>query len=297
MAYRIEPDRPFDEEVRRIAAEEVGAVMAALGTPGEEGEDRIHGARKRLKKTRGLLRLVRKGAPAFYQAENARYRDIARALAGARDAAALVETADRFIEDYPREAAVLGQVRAALVERRDRLTGKAMRPDGAIAAAIERCREGLAAIAVLELPRERAAAAAVISDGVRKTLRKIEKAAAAASTPEDFHEMRKGVKYHWMHLGLTRRLWPDGVSRRRKEVKALGERLGELNDIAVMRDTLEAEALLSGMPGAEARFRELLGRKEKKLRRRIMSETERLFSVKPVKAARLVAKGYGKKAA
>ncbi len=44
-----------------------------------------------------------------------------------------------------------------------------------------------------------------------------------------------------MHLSLLGRLWPTPIKVRRKAVDELGERLGDLHDVFVMRALLDAD--------------------------------------------------------
>ena len=61
----------------------------------------MHGARKDLKKTRALLRLVRPALPGkVYRRENRELRDIARALSSTRDADVLVAVVDGLHKRY-----------------------------------------------------------------------------------------------------------------------------------------------------------------------------------------------------
>ncbi len=101
MSYRIHPDRPLGEEVRRIFTDEIAKSVAILEETDERRLDGLHDTRKRLKKLRGLVRLVRPGDPGSSRRENVRLRDTARTLSAARDASALVETVDRFRADFP----------------------------------------------------------------------------------------------------------------------------------------------------------------------------------------------------
>ena len=78
----------------------------------------------------------------------------------------------------------------------------------------------------------------------RATLRRARKALDKASSrgeADDFHDLRKAAKTHSMHLSLLGRLWPTPIKARRKAVDKLGEHLGELHDVFVMRALLDAE--------------------------------------------------------
>jgi hypothetical protein len=99
MGYRFRrDDASVEAGVRRIADEQLGKAVAALG--GEALHEGVHDARKRVKKLRGLLRLVRPGFKGYAE-ENRTLRDAARTLSGLRDHAAMIETLDRLAARYP----------------------------------------------------------------------------------------------------------------------------------------------------------------------------------------------------
>lgn len=88
MSYRIRPGKDLTTEVVRIAEIQYDRAIETLGDQPKGRYQAIHDARKRFKKLRGLFRLVREAAPDFYEAENARIRDMARTLSTVRDATA-----------------------------------------------------------------------------------------------------------------------------------------------------------------------------------------------------------------
>ncbi|MDN2566451.1 CHAD domain-containing protein [Aquibium sp. A9E412] len=298
MSYRIDPRLPLAAEIGRIASEEARAAIALLAVAAEGGAPDLHATRKRLKKLRGLLRLVRDGDPCFYATENARYRDVAASLSAARDAGALVETADRFLRDFPEAAQPLGRLRAALAERHATAEADAdLR--AAVRAAVTRLEAGLRALEHLSLPQEPEAAAHVLRAGLERTLRRARRQIAAArrqKSAEPLHELRKSVKHHWMHVGLCRAAWPGSAGKQRTRLKALGERLGELNDIDVLRAALEREDTALVAADDLATVHALLARQEKALRKRCLAGARRLFDEKPAKRAARVARRYRKAA-
>lgn len=302
MSFRIDPALPLDDEVRRIVREEATAAASVLsGTGGGRHRD-LHSARKRLKKLRGLVRLVRAGDKAFHDSENARYRDIARSLAVARNAGALVEMADRFANEFGEEAHAGGlpAIRAALAARRERIVSEQKGVEEAVAAAAASLQEGTGALAGLALPHEPEAAAEVVRKGVKRTLSKAAgslKTARKGGAAEDFHELRKAVKYHWMHVGLLREVWPGKPGKRRSRLKALGEALGEMNDIAVMRALLAGEGAALARPAEIGAFLELMARKEQALRDDCLAAAGRLFDEPPGRPAAEVGAAYARAAA
>src|SRR5689334_2251019 len=93
MAYRLSTD-DLAASFRRVAGEQLGGAAGGLEDP-DDPVEAVHDARKRLKKTRALLRLARPAMRAdAFRAYNRELRDQGRALSGARDADVMVETVD-----------------------------------------------------------------------------------------------------------------------------------------------------------------------------------------------------------
>ena len=68
---------------------------------GDDPVEAIHDARKRIKKTRALLRLARPGLKTkAYRRRNRELRDTGRGMSGTRDADVLVETVDALAERF-----------------------------------------------------------------------------------------------------------------------------------------------------------------------------------------------------
>ncbi|ESY27173.1 CHAD domain-containing protein [Mesorhizobium sp. LNJC391B00] len=294
MSFRIDPRLPLTGEVRRILGEEIGKALAHLAVARDQPEQALHKCRKRLKSARALLRLVRSGNETFCRTENQCYRQVAALLAGPREATALVETVDRLAAAFPEQVAGggLDSVRDRLVARQHEMHAGAGL-DAAIGAATAACEEGLIRIERLLLPDLPEHAADVLAEGARKTLRRARKAldrAGSRGEAEDFHDLRKAAKTHSMHLSLLGRLWPTPIKVRRKAVDELGERLGELHDVFVMRVLLEAD----GEPLGDAQDTRLLGkllkRSEKSLKKSCLAGAAELFGDSPKRSTKKLAR-------
>ena len=98
MAYRLEAGESVSKGIKRIATEQITKAIADLSAADETSIDvSVHQARKRLKKTRAVVRLVRdRIGKDLYKQENARYRDIGRKLANLRDARVKIVTLDKL---------------------------------------------------------------------------------------------------------------------------------------------------------------------------------------------------------
>ncbi len=135
-------------------------------------------------------------------------------LAGPREAAALIETLDRLAAEFPEETTggALEPVRDKLVARHAGVLGKDLTK--AVGAAAASCRTGLTRLEKMNLPDHPEAAADILADGLRATMRRARKALENAKDrgdPSDFHDLRKAVKAHAKHLTLLKKFWPSPV--------------------------------------------------------------------------------------
>src|SRR6187200_3306674 len=96
MTYRLDPAKPMSEALRQVAFAELEIAHGALSTPPERHSG-VHNARKCLKRLRSLLLLTRPGMPepAFADLTD-KLTTIARGLAAARDAHALIDAVDKL---------------------------------------------------------------------------------------------------------------------------------------------------------------------------------------------------------
>ena len=101
-AFRISPAEPVPDEVRRVARGRIDHAIDELRCSSESSrEEAVHEARKDMKKLRALLRLVRgELGERVYSAENACFRDVARELAGVRDADVMLATLTDLEQRY-----------------------------------------------------------------------------------------------------------------------------------------------------------------------------------------------------
>ena len=149
-AYRLKTEEEAAAGIRRIAAGRAERALERLrGADERELAAAVHGARKDMKKLRGLLRLVRDelGKKTF-ETEDRRYRDAGRALSGNRDAevklATLLALRRRF-DDLPTDATERWAGR--LETERDQLAVVAVgASEGKIGEAVEAIEAGRDAI-------------------------------------------------------------------------------------------------------------------------------------------------------
>lgn len=246
MPFRIDPKKPFDDEIRRAGLELIDEAIEILRDQPNGSHEAVHDARKRFKRIRALYRLIQPAAADFCSEENARFRDIAQSLAFARDATALVETAT-YLEDFARsqtQSAALQSVTVILRERRDHAVANEVDLDGAMKAAIAGCEKGRVRLEALRLPDDAKDAAKLIRKSWSKQRAKAREALANChdhADVEHFHDLRKAGQIYWMHLGLLRRLWPSAMRSKRADAKRLVDLLGREHDLSVLAALVDRE--------------------------------------------------------
>lgn len=233
MAYRLKAaDSSVEAAVRRIAGEQVEKALDAIAS--KSAAKAVHEVRKTCKKVRALIRMVRTAFP-DYAKENARFRDIARNLSGARDAKVLGDTFDVLAAD--------AKSTEPLASLREHLASTAA---GAAAAGSE---EQAITHARQELEVARAAIEgwnvdggwSPVGKGLTKILLKAQKAALAVHKrprADRYHELRKLMKHHWYHTRLLEPLWPEMMRARAAELSGLADLLGLHHDICVFSEWL-----------------------------------------------------------
>ncbi len=285
MSFQLDPEETVAAGVARSAREQLDRARAELGDGRRDRHTAIHEARKSCKRLRGLLRLARSGlGERVYRRENAALRDAARRLSALRDAEALLETYDKLSERFEGEIdrRRIAPVRRVLAAHRAEL-GK-----DDLEASIAGFRADLEAVRERLSSWPPAGDVEVLSSGLRRTYKRARRAMQAAygaPSTERFHDWRKRVKYHRYHLELLAPLWPRQIEARRKEVKALGGRLGEEHDLAVLQATLATKDGSFGEDSALALFA-LAERRRGELRDLMRPLGQRLFAERPRSLAR-----------
>ena len=266
MSYILTFDGTLEESVERVRREQLEA--AADGLREEISTESIHDARKRVKKTRALLRLAR---PKGRRAHNRALRDAARTLSGARDADVMVETIDDLAERYS------GQLPKREFERvREPLAAQAA------ATAPEGSADTLAPLVTTEWrvgdvdPAEALTRTYVRGRDDFKTV-------LEDPTSEHLHEWRKRVKDLWYQQQLLEELWPEVMKAQAKEAKKLSKQLGEDHDLAVLTDVLRSDPSLDG-----DELLPLIAKRRKQLLKRMRKRGRRVYAEKPKHFARRV---------
>ena len=239
MAFRLSRRDTPSDGARRLADEELATAVARLR--GDEGspDQRVHAARKSVKRVRALLRLLRSSLRGSrFAVDNAALGDAARGLSAARDAAVAIATFDRLV---PAPDPLLTAVRIDLVARSGDVGAT---PDEAtlrIAAdslALVRPRL-LEDLGVLDWEVLEAGLEASYGGG-----RAAMKTAFAELHDEAFHAWRKRAKDLWYQAQVLEGSCPPQLRALTEMLAELGDQLGEDHDLAVLAAAAAASPAL-----------------------------------------------------
>lgn len=283
MAYRLKrSDLSVQRAVRRIATEQIEMALAAIDDRSLEPDARVHQLRKSCKKIRGVLRLIR---PQFehYDAENAKFRDIAAAVSSLRDTGVLIHTHDALVAQYQDriDRRALSSIRRGLTLRHN-----ALAPGQDPAVVLSQCRERLlqAADRVGTWPLQ-AEGFAALEQGLGKTFARARKAMRKANrspSPDCLHQWRKHCKYHGYHARVLHPIWPGPMQAYVQCAQALGEVLGDHHDLAVLLQAISAHPNGAGRSTAAIELMAgLVNNRQHALAKQAFSLGERLLAQSP----------------
>ena len=283
MSYSFDQPERLAFEIRRVATERLASALDHLSDGmADDPAVAVHSARKDLKKTRSLLRLVKDSlGQERFDAENARLRDAAHLLAEAREADAQAEALRALIDRFERSMGdeTLEAARAWLVGMaRGESESPAVALAAARASALIAQAHGDAQLWPLGYESFE-----LIEPGLLRTYRQGKEGLAdAIEDPSDatLHEWRKRVKDMWYSLRLVGEAWEPVIRPLADEAHELSELLGNHHDLGQVRVVVEAGR--SGLgAGPEAELSALAQARQDEHYRAAISLGRRLYSEGP----------------
>jgi CHAD domain-containing protein len=236
--YRFGKGEDPRDAIRRILSEQLRDAVDVLSQSGGSLEKAVHEARRCIKRTRSVLRLIEFAIPKTYSRENSRLRKVGRSLSELRDSHALLETLEGLEE---RKRADGAKDRAfenahAFLESRGAQIAQQM-TEGGMERSVARLKDALAHVEKLTYTK-------VDTKGIAKSLYQSVKRGMKAFTaaeedpePEKFHEWRKRAKDLRFQLSLLSELRPD-LQEYSQTAKELEQLLGDDHNLAVLVDLL-----------------------------------------------------------
>ena len=240
MSYCLQPDEPVASGIRRIAREELAGALSQIRqvTDGKEVAA-VHATRKHIKKIRALLRLVRQEiGEEIFEEEDQRARDVARAFSGSRDARVQLQLLEKLRRQAHQESAAFSKTSSALEKEMGAYADRFGPRQREARTALQEICDRLEGWPLDDLGMDDLCCA------LRRSYRRGRKGLRRAdteSTAENFHSLRKRVKEVWYQMRILRCLNPAVMCAMADAAKTLGRELGDLHDLALFRNRLEAK--------------------------------------------------------
>jgi CHAD domain-containing protein len=229
---QLHPGVALPEALRETARRMIAHARAVIAAPAESDTLAVHEFRREMKRWRAFLRLLQPLLGAVGARLRTEARDLARALASARNARSALDA----LADLGEEA-LSARSRASIAARLDALReaaeGVSLTPElrGQIDAAL-----AAAAAAVEHWPVQAvdfADLAARLAEGYRRARRTIPKDWSAAPA-EEVHALRQRVVVHRYQMELIEPLWPRFGRFWVAEAQRLRDRLGHFQDLEML---------------------------------------------------------------
>ena len=282
VVFKIRPGRHLGHELKRILLEQVDLARWEMSTPDLDADTAVHEARKCIKRTRGVLRLVRDDiGKTHYQALNALFRDVGRELSTIRTSAVMAETLIKLHEHYPDELseAQVTQLTQRLQDYHQAMHRRIPTQKSLFTQAARELYRGRTQIKALSFPINSLPASSLrrVYRRGRSGLRQC----TLSPTVAHFHEWRKRVKYLRYQMRILSPLWPEVLDAVTGELVTLSELLGLDHDLAELHRNLEDNPeLCLRTAGPTAMFR-LIDAYRSELEAQSFSIGARLYIEKP----------------
>ncbi len=222
----IRLDQPLDREMVRLFRGQLRRAHRSLRQPDDRS---VHTARKAVKRSRAILRLVRPGLrPDRYRQVDRGVRAVGRQLGPIRDAAVALAVTGRLLAEgvlTPGAADRLGEyVRASAAEAHARLEAGGLDALRSDLRRLELADDDLRGLDVSHL-------ALGLAETYARGRRRLADAVAEPSS-EALHAWRRQVKHHGAQVALLVPAWPPVLRGAARAVADLADALGDDHDLA-----------------------------------------------------------------
>jgi len=221
--YLTESEQP-GIGLRRIALEQLNIVIKEIDDPDCSRDSVIHSLRSRCKKINAILELVEPALGIDCDRMKALTKQASRRLACLRDNAVSSQLAE---SDEP------VVVSTQTDREKNRLLEESRKE-------IELLRQYVKRWARYRIDKH------VILDGVHRTYRRVRrrwKVVRRSRTDNNFHRLRKWIKYLWYQVRILERSNKEKLRPIRKDLRRIGILLGEAHDLEVLGDRLKHKEL------------------------------------------------------
>lgn len=283
MSFEFKRIETVAQGLRRIAVQQVDLILADVkGRRRISRDQKVHEARKRLKRLRALLRLTRESAkPKLWRKVDAGLRDAGRALSGVRDAKVGIEAFDLLLKNLksPCPAETFQPIRARLLAQHRRSlqsqSGEGLDEVGRLLQAVKH------SLKIIPIHGDDFSS---LRRGLKRNYRQGRQAFTVARHDREaaaLHEWRKRVKDLRHHAELLKPIWPAVLERFEGKAHELANCLGEDHDLFVLRQFLLTEAASLSVPTDLETLLESIDDRRRELQKQSMHLGERVYSEKP----------------
>ena len=282
MDYELRQDETVGDGIQRIVCHQIeGAIRASSAEQNGRGSP-VHETRRHLKKARSALRLAAGEIdPELWKREDRWLRKVGQLISEVRDAEVRLQTV-RQLREFAR-----GKKRS-FRETEELL---AFELDSFLAAfsewpeeAKERLTQALDRIRAWPLDDLRCEQLRKCVQKTYKRGRKALKVAIEKTSTKNLHTFRKRAKELWCQLRILRPLAPAVFRELSDELKAIGQYLGQVHDLAFVAERLSS--IGSARNHGDRILNALINSREKELERTAIALAERFYAERPRQFAR-----------
>jgi len=282
MSYELRQDETLGDNLRRIVCHQIeSAIHAGKAEQNGKGSP-VHESRKHLKKARAALRLVAGEIErAVWKREDRCLGKVGRLISEVRDAEVRLETV-RQLREFARGK------RRSFQETEELL---AFELDSFLAAfsewpqeAEERLTQTLDRIREWPLDDLKCKRLRENVQATYKRGRKALKTAIRKTSTKNLHTFRKRAKELWYQLRLLRPLAPAVFKELNDELKAIGQYLGQVHDLAFVAERLSS--IGPARKQGDRLLNALIDSREQELEQTAIALGERFYAERPRHFAR-----------
>ena len=228
MAFQLRKKERVADGIRRITNEQTAAVLDLLSDRSGDFEERIHNARRCIKRLRATLRLLRPDKGALYKTSDTALRNAAKKLSTSRDADVALATFERVAPDV--SSTLAARIRARLKAAVSRARRRTISPRQ-LTGVLADFRTSGRTIARMHLKGK---GWQILEPGIRKSYASVRHTARKLRDDTEvtvIHEWRTAAKRLLHHLELIRRVLGKSHPKLLPRLTKLCRLLGEFHDM------------------------------------------------------------------
>ena len=245
MAYRIKDNETVDKAMRRILRGQLKKAIEGARQTAQPIDQRVHLVRSRLKKARAAVDLIHRRAGSGAARDERWMREMARSLSKARDIAVQADMLRRLLEQNPDRVAAGADPSLRDIGSRLRRKMSPTTIEARVMDVVSRLEKRRRRFGRWPVHHGRRALRQGLEAAYRRARRRMRKACEPTieetARAERLHGLRTSIKRLAHEIAVLRAKAPDLSRRLGEPLHELGELLGEVHDLAVLRQTLERE--------------------------------------------------------